>query len=158
MPRIEEKRPVRLELASPEDACCLTILQARAFLTDEQHAPPEAVETLRRLDDPMIGPPGMADPEWTKMVINSPMSVYYKILLADRIVGGPDRRRGARQASRGELLAHLCRADVQRSRNRPGSHASALSPPSGRQALAAGHAGVPHEEPALLREDGLHPH
>lgn len=88
MPRIEETRPVRLEVASAEDACYLTILQARAFLTEEDYIPPDKLEELRRLDDPLIGPPGMVDPKWTKMVINSRMSVYYKILLADRIVGG----------------------------------------------------------------------
>ena len=88
MPRIEENRPVRLELATPEDACYLTILQARAFLTEEQYIPPETLDKLRRLEDPLIGPPGMVDPAWTNMVIQSTMSVYYKILLADRTVGG----------------------------------------------------------------------
>ena len=88
MPRIEEHRPVRLELATVKDACCLTILQGRAFLTEERYVPPEDLERLRRLDDPLIGPPGMVDPGWTEMVIRSSESVYYRILLADRIVGG----------------------------------------------------------------------
>lgn len=88
MPRIEETRPVRLELATVEDACYLTILQARAFLTEQEYIPPDKLEELRRLDDPLIGPPGMVDPEWTKIVIKSKESVYYKILLEDRIVGG----------------------------------------------------------------------
>jgi len=88
MPRIEETRPVRLELARPEDACYLTILQARAFLTEEAFIEPEDLDRLRRLDDPLVGPPGMVDPAWTRMVIGSDRSVYYKILLADLIVGG----------------------------------------------------------------------
>ncbi len=88
MPRIEENRPVRLEFATVEDAVFLTILQARAFLTEEKYIPPDTLEQLRRLDDPLIGPPGMVDPKWTKMVIESKESVYYKILLDDQIVGG----------------------------------------------------------------------
>jgi GNAT superfamily N-acetyltransferase len=88
MPRIEEKRPVRLELATPKDACYLTILQARAFLTEDKYIPQDTLEKLRRLDDPLIGPPGMVDPEWTKRIINSKESVYYKILLDGHIVGG----------------------------------------------------------------------
>jgi GNAT superfamily N-acetyltransferase len=88
MPLIEETRPVRLELATAEDACYLTILQARAFLTEEDFVPPDKLKQLRRLDDPLIGPPGMVDPKWTKRVIESKESVYYRILLGDRIVGG----------------------------------------------------------------------
>ena len=88
MERGPKSGSVGLELAVPEDACYLTILQARAFLTEETYIPPDKLRELRRLDDPLIGPPGMVDPKWTRMVIESKESIYYKILFGDRIVGG----------------------------------------------------------------------
>jgi GNAT superfamily N-acetyltransferase len=88
MPRYAETRPTRLELALPEDAGALTIIQARSFLDDFRWVSPEEAERQRNLEDPVLGPPGVTSIEWTREMIEDPESVYYKILLGDRLVGG----------------------------------------------------------------------
>lgn len=88
MPRYAETRPISLALASLEDAGPLAITQARAFLDDFQWIPQEELERQRNLEDPVMGPPGVTSIEWTRKTIASPESVYYKILLGDRLVGG----------------------------------------------------------------------
>jgi GNAT superfamily N-acetyltransferase len=88
MPRNQETRPIRLEIAKPQDAGLLTVLQGRAFLTEEQYVPPDDLERLHALPDPPVGPPGVLDVESTLQMIASPKAIYYKILLEGRIVGG----------------------------------------------------------------------
>lgn len=88
MPRREERRPVRLERAKPEDAGRLTVIQGRAFLTEQQYIPGEDLERLHAMEDPPVGPPGVVDIGWTKKMIESPECVYYKLLLGERLVGG----------------------------------------------------------------------
>jgi len=87
VPRRHETRPVRLERAQTRDAGVLAIMQGRAFFDELQYAPPETVERLKRLEHPPLGPPGVMDVEWTRGVISSPESVYYKIRLGEGTVG-----------------------------------------------------------------------
>jgi GNAT superfamily N-acetyltransferase len=88
MPRRVEGRPVRLEVAKPEDAGRLAIIQGRAFLTEEQYVPAEDRKRLRELPNPPVGPPDIMDVKQTQEWIRSPECVYYKILLGNYIVGG----------------------------------------------------------------------
>jgi RimJ/RimL family protein N-acetyltransferase len=88
MARRKETRLVRLDLAAPQDAPQLTVIQGRAFHDDVRFIPPDVLERLHEADDPGQGPPGVTDIEWTRRMIQSPKSVYYKILLGDRMVGG----------------------------------------------------------------------
>ncbi|MGD9676493.1 MAG: GNAT family N-acetyltransferase [Candidatus Bipolaricaulia bacterium] len=88
MPGEAGTRPVHLEVAEPEDAGRLAIIQARAFLTELDYAPPEDQKRLRALEDPPLGPPDIMDVEETLQKIQFPDCVYYKILLGNRIVGG----------------------------------------------------------------------
>jgi len=86
--RHKETRPVRLEPATPDDAGPLTVIQGRAFHDDIRFIPPEDRQRLLEAEDPSQGPPGVTDIEWTRRVIEHPDTVYYKILLGDRLVGG----------------------------------------------------------------------
>jgi GNAT superfamily N-acetyltransferase len=88
MPRGNETRPVKLVLATPEDAGPLTVIQGRAFHDDFRFVDPEIYERLPEIPDPAQGPPGVTDIEWTRNMILSPESIYHKILLGDRLVGG----------------------------------------------------------------------
>lgn len=88
MLRKMETRPIQLAVAQDEDAGTLTIIQSRAFLDDFRWIAAEQLEQLLALDDPPQGPPGVSSIEWTRKMIASPESIYYKILLGDRVVGG----------------------------------------------------------------------
>jgi hypothetical protein len=88
MPRKAEARPVRLEVAKPEDAGRLAIIQGRAFLTEMGFVPPEEQTRLCELQDPPLGPPDVMDVKQTLEWIQSPECAYYKVLLGDYIVGG----------------------------------------------------------------------
>lgn len=88
MPRRPETRPVRLELALPEDAGPLTVIQGRAFHDDVRFIDPKDLARLYAADDPAQGPPGVTDIDWTRNMIGDPESVYYKVLLDARLVGG----------------------------------------------------------------------
>ena len=84
----KETRPVRLELATLEDAGPLTVIQGRAFHDDIRFIPPDDWQRLLEAEDPSQGPPGVTDIEWMLRVIQHPAITCYKVLLGDRLVGG----------------------------------------------------------------------
>jgi len=99
MPRIEETRPVTLDLTQPKYAGVLAIMQGRAFLEELNHAPPEIVEEQMCREHPPLGPIGVMDVDWTRRMITSRESIYYLIRLGGGVVGGvffaadPERHR-----------------------------------------------------------------
>ncbi|MGB2983995.1 MAG: GNAT family N-acetyltransferase [Candidatus Bipolaricaulia bacterium] len=95
MPRRHETRPVRLEMATPEDAGPLTVVAALAFVDDRKSMPEETLDSILAADDPSKGPPHTSY-EWTRKMVEGLSherkevdSTFYKIVLGDsRIVGG----------------------------------------------------------------------
>jgi len=93
----EETRPVRLEVASVEDAGPLTVIAALAFFDDRKWIPPKILEPMLAEADPSKGPPHVSY-EWTRRVLQSiheghivgaPDTTYYKVVLGEsRAVGG----------------------------------------------------------------------
>jgi len=88
MDRYVETRPIRLLLADPDDAGHLTVIQGRAFHDDIRFVSEEDIARGRQVADPSQGPPGCTDIAWTKKMIESSESMYYKIVLDSRLVGG----------------------------------------------------------------------
>ena len=86
-------RPVRLEIASPEDAPQLAIVASLAFFDDRRHMPEDVRAAIEAADDPSKGPPHTSH-AWLRRVIaqvndDSTPSTYYKVILGeDRVVGG----------------------------------------------------------------------
>jgi len=95
MPRREETRPVRLELAAPEDAGPLTVIAAVAFFDDRKWMPAEIREERLSPEDPSKGPP-LTSFDWNLEAIRNvngesskTQSAYYKVLLGEsKVVGG----------------------------------------------------------------------
>jgi len=95
--RPRETRPVRLQVATPEDAGPLTVIAALAFYDDRKWQPEELQQGNLAQVDPDKGPPHTSY-EWTRdvlesvheeRVIGAPDTTYYKVLLGeDRVVGG----------------------------------------------------------------------
>jgi hypothetical protein len=111
MARRHETRPVRLEIARPENSGLMTAIEARAFLDELQYVPPEKLEELKSMEYPPLGPPGILDVTWTRKRIESPECVYYVIWLGDGVVGGvflPHIPRGTRRRTSGESSSSRC--------------------------------------------------
>lgn len=91
-----ETRPVRLKLATLDDAAQLTITAAVAFYDDRKWQPDPVREANLAQADPDKGPP-CVDYEWNRRAIktlniekrSTSESSYYKAILGDdRLVGG----------------------------------------------------------------------
>jgi len=104
-----EKRPVRLEMAMPEDVGPLAVLANLAFDDDRKWQPGWLHEGNLKEEDPSKGPPATSY-EWRKDVIEklsrrdrkASDTTFYKVILGDdRVVGGvlvvdrPDLGEGA---------------------------------------------------------------
>jgi len=92
MPRRIEPRPVRLKVATPEDAGPLTVTAALAFFDDRRWMPSETLDSILAADDPSKGPPHTSY-RWQKNIIEqvnggtSP-TTYYKVLLGGSLIVG----------------------------------------------------------------------
>jgi len=95
MPQRTETRPLRLEIASTEDAAELAVVAALAFYDDRKRMPKPTRVGLLAADDPAKGPPHTSY-EWLRRVLRNvnerqedTQAAYYKAILGDsRIVGG----------------------------------------------------------------------
>ena len=57
MARRHETRPVRLEMATPDDATQMTVAATLAFIDDCKWMPEETLDAILSADDPSKGPP-----------------------------------------------------------------------------------------------------
>lgn len=94
MPRRTDTRPVRVELATPEDAGPLTVIAALAFFDDRKWMPQETLAAVLAAEDPSKGPPHTSY-AWTRRVIgrvngefDDSSSAFYKVFLGDSLIVG----------------------------------------------------------------------